>query len=147
RRPSCSAVGGTHGPELVGRLMVFNPRARSSPGSRPCNSRSGSLVRSGEGLGSASDMGVENRNGLAAVFYQVIRNPPVQVAKVRRLFPRLRRDGQFHTLALALDTHLHGLPDLHRVEGIRVVVDVRDLLGAEFDNDVATLQAGFLGRT
>src|SRR6266511_1316551 len=61
-------------------------------------------------------------------------------------FPRFRGRFQCHAPALALDDNVHRLADLHGVQRVGVVVNVRDLLSGELDNDVAALEAGFFRR-
>src|SRR2546430_10333081 len=61
--------------------------------------------------------------------------------------PRFRRDFQGHVLAVTQHDDVHRLTDLHGVERVGVVVNVRDFLAGEFDDDIAAFQAGLFRRT
>jgi hypothetical protein len=51
------------------------------------------------------------------------------------LLPRLRRHIQAEALAVAQHDDGYRLANLHRIQGIGVVADVRDLGPGEFNND------------
>src|SRR5688500_2245983 len=56
---------------------------------------------------------------------------------------RFRRDADSHGFAVALHDHLHGLANLHRVQGVGVIIDVLYFLARELDDDVAAFEPRF----
>src|SRR5215472_1300786 len=61
------------------------------------------------------------------------------------LFPGLGNDDQLHALAVAENNEVNWLADFHSIHGIGIVIDVFDLLPAEFHDDVTPFDAGLLG--
>src|SRR5688572_27015694 len=57
----------------------------------------------------------------------------------RILFAGFRRDRNFDGLAVAEHFYFYRLTDFHRVEGIGVIVNVRNFLAGELGDDVAWL--------
>ena len=70
------------------------------------------------------------------------REPLGFLLPIFSLLPRFRRRGNLGAFAFALDDDFHGMPDLHRIERIRVVVDVFDLLPGKLDDGIPAFEPG-----
>src|SRR5437870_560217 len=61
-------------------------------------------------------------------------------------FPRLRGHSQFHPLALTNYDDFDWLADLHGIQRVSVIVDIFDLLAAEFDDDIPAFESRLFPR-
>src|SRR5436190_14180448 len=72
---------------------------------------------------------------------------PANCSRLSILFARFRRDVQHDPFAFAHHRNAHRLADLHGIERVGVIINIRHLLPGKLHNDIAAFQPAFVRRT